>query len=77
MEISICDNLKLLPDTIQHLASLESLELAYCGVLAELPKGIGQLSALRRLYIRVSGNPMVAFCSLAAEAGGAKSDNDE
>jgi len=44
-------NLKMLPDAIQHLTSLESLALICCGALAELPEGIGQLSALRRLHI--------------------------
>jgi len=46
-----CQYLKLLPDAIQHLTSLENLELICCRALVELPEGIGQLSALRRLHI--------------------------
>ncbi|KAG2560876.1 hypothetical protein PVAP13_8KG095860 [Panicum virgatum] len=41
-----------LMEQIGHLTSLESLDLVYCGALAELPEGIGQLSALRRLFIQ-------------------------
>ena len=44
--------MKELPDVIQHLISLELLNLVLCDALTELPEWIGQLSALRTLKIQ-------------------------
>jgi len=46
------NNLKQLPDVIQHLTSLEVLNLAGFAALTELPEWIGQLTALRDLFIQ-------------------------
>jgi Leucine-rich repeat (LRR) protein len=46
------NNLKQLPDVIQHLTSLEFLNLMGFAALTELPEWIGQLSALRQLWIQ-------------------------
>jgi len=46
------NNLKQLPDVIQHLTSLEVLNLMGFPALTELPEWIGQLTALRDLYIQ-------------------------
>ncbi|XP_039824847.1 disease resistance protein RGA2-like [Panicum virgatum] len=51
LTLSRSPNLKMLPDAIQHLTSLESLKLICCRALVELPEGIGQLYALRQLGI--------------------------
>ncbi|KAG0529176.1 hypothetical protein BDA96_05G075800 [Sorghum bicolor] len=46
------NNLKQLPDVIQHLTSLEVLNLTGFAALTELPEWIGQLTALRDLCIQ-------------------------
>jgi Leucine-rich repeat (LRR) protein len=46
------NNLNQLPDVIEHLTSLEVLNLMGFAALTELPEWIGQLTALRELYIQ-------------------------
>lgn len=51
LDINGLDNLKQLPDEVQHLTSLELLRLLHCGVLSMLPECLGQLSVLQGLWI--------------------------
>uniref|UniRef100_A0A0E0L0S4 R13L1/DRL21-like LRR repeat region domain-containing protein n=1 Tax=Oryza punctata TaxID=4537 RepID=A0A0E0L0S4_ORYPU len=45
-----CNNLKQLPETIQHLMSLRALKWSERGALTALPEWIGKLSALHRIF---------------------------
>jgi Leucine-rich repeat (LRR) protein len=41
-----------LPQSMQHLTALESLEIFYCTRLLALPEWLGELKSLKYLYIR-------------------------
>ncbi|KAJ4788356.1 Disease resistance protein RGA2 [Rhynchospora pubera] len=52
LEISSCDTLTTLPQSIRALTNLSSLKITNCHDLAELPEWIIELTSLRELQIR-------------------------
>ncbi|WVZ50148.1 hypothetical protein U9M48_001434 [Paspalum notatum var. saurae] len=51
LEISFCDKLMSLPESIRHLTSLQSLTLDACGGISALPEWLGDLSSLKTFKI--------------------------
>jgi len=47
-----CENLRILPQGIQQLSSLQSLELEWCNGISALPEWLRNISSLKRLAIR-------------------------
>uniref|UniRef100_A0A0A9D973 Uncharacterized protein n=1 Tax=Arundo donax TaxID=35708 RepID=A0A0A9D973_ARUDO len=52
LEISLCDDLVQLPQSMQKLTSLQHLKIWNCGSLRKVPEWIGQLCSLQKMDIR-------------------------
>ncbi|KAK1256586.1 putative disease resistance protein RGA3 [Acorus gramineus] len=51
LQIFRCNKIRVLPETIGGLVSLQSLSISFCGSLSSLGEGLRGLTALRKLFI--------------------------
>ncbi|KAH9290165.1 hypothetical protein KI387_034282 [Taxus chinensis] len=62
LNLSFCQDLKELPDSLEKLCSLKELDLRYCRNLNKLPAGFGELKALTNLDL--------TYCEILQELPG-------